>query len=162
MLCALQVPPPLPMTASMGGPLTSPQGMTSRGVSGQLPEARHPHAHPASKLLLGRCAAAAPNRGGPAPVLLKLDAVQCSTSILCHSCLQGVSSSPRPLLQQASSFRRQSSMQRTSSAAESQSSTAEQSLAARGLPAVYDPNGEDPSAGCQLTGSWLSPRDMLL
>lgn len=91
-----QVPPPLPMTASMGGGLTSPQlsqGLTGRGLSGQLPE--------------------------------------------------GMSSSPRPLLQQATSFRRQSSMQRTSSAAESQSSTAEQSLAARGLPAMYDPNEEE-------------------
>ena len=66
--------------------------------------------------------------------------------LLLDLCLQGMSSSPRPLLQQATSFRRQSSMQRTSSAAESQSSTAEQSLAARGLPAMYDPNGENPAA----------------
>lgn len=47
MLCALQVPPPLPMTASMGGGLTSPQlsqGLTGRGLSGQLPEVRRSHA----------------------------------------------------------------------------------------------------------------------
>ena len=108
--------------------------------------------HKLLKPSLGRCAAGVPTGGGPAPVLLDLDAMQCRAFFILYFvsslylCLQGMSSSPRPLLQQASSFRRQSSMRRTSSAAESQSSAAEQSLAARGLPAVYDPNGEDLSA----------------